>query len=119
MPDDLAGWGGSDAELPIERRLDRHEWRIDSLTRYAKALERRVKACEDGLDDVTEAQKIAKAVADELGRRREPAEHVAHATADELEARGGVGLALTWWQKLGGAIMGAIVVIDAIRGLVS
>ena len=120
MPrDDLSGWGSDGAELPIERRLDRLGWRIDSLDRWRRDVDHRLRAAEDEIDAVTKAQEIAEAVADELAKASAPAEHVAHATADEIESRGGTRLALTWYQKLGGAVMGAIVVIDAIRGLVS
>lgn len=119
MPrDDLSGWGderSDEIELSIERRLDRLGWRADSLDRWRRDVERRLAAAEDGIDAVTRAQEIAKAVAAELSKTSSPpADRVAEAVAER-----GTKLSLTWYQKIGGVIMGAIVVVDAIRGLVS
>lgn len=90
-------------------------WRIDALDAWRKGIEDEFATLRGELDAVTKSQEIAKAVAVELSKHASPpAERVAEAVAER-----GTKLALTWYQKLGGAIMGAIVVIDALRGLVS
>jgi hypothetical protein len=101
-------------------------WRVDSLDSWRKDLEadrerfRRDVAAEFAelrgeIEAVTKAQEIAAAVSAELAKSPSaPAQRVAEAVAER-----GTKLTLTWWQKLGGFVMGAIVVIDAIRGLIS
>lgn len=117
-PDDLAGWGSEDrreSDLPVERRLDRLGWRVDSLYRWRKEIEQRLGATEEAVDNVTEAQKIAKAVATELSKvASPPADRVAQAVAER-----GTKLTLTWYQKAGAFVAGALLLADAVRGLVS
>lgn len=91
----------SDEQLAILRLA----WRVDSLDRWRDKIDKRVDDCERGIEGLTKAQEIAEGVAEKL---RE--------TGVTVQAG---GLGLTWWQKLGGALMGAVVVIDAIRGLIS
>ena len=114
MPrDDLSGWGNErseEIELSIERRLDRLGWRLDSLDRWRGEIERRLNLVEDGVDDLNEANRIAHAVAEELSKKSESGEPA-------LSVRQTV--ALTFWQKLGGIVGGAILLADAVRGLVS
>lgn len=101
-------------------------WRLDALDKWRENIEkdreqfrREVSSTfseiRGELEAVTKAQEIASAVAEELAKHHSPpAERVAEAVAER-----GTKLSLTWWQKLGGVVMGAIVVIDAVRGLVS
>jgi hypothetical protein len=85
-----------------ERRLDRIEWRLDALDKWREAHVDPVLAQhERELDDVTRAQEIARAVADELAKTKR-------------EDDG----ALPLWQKVGAAIAGAVVLADSLRGLV-
>lgn len=111
-PDDLSGWGSDrrESDLPVERRLDRLGWRIDSLDRWRKEIDRKINTLEDGIDDLNEANRIAQAVAEELSKRTESGE-----PAVSIRQR----VELTFWQKLGGIVAGMILLADAVRGLVS
>jgi hypothetical protein len=87
-----------------ERRLDRIEWRLDALDKWREAHVDPVLAQhERELDDVTRAQEIARAVADELAKERDG---------------GKLATELPLWQKIGAAIAGAVVLADSLRGLV-
>lgn len=89
----------SDEALAILRLA----WRVDALDKWRERVDTRLDSCEEAQDKMIETQKIAAGVAKELERR-------------------GVGsstLQLSLWQKLGGAVAGALVVADALRGLIS
>lgn len=90
------------AQDDLELAVLRLAWRVDALDKWRERVESRLDACETAQEGLVESQKIAQGVAAELERR-------------------GVGpstLSLTWWQKLGGAVAGALLVADALRGLV-
>jgi hypothetical protein len=90
------------AQDDLELAALRLAWRVDALDKWRERVEHRLDSIEAATDAVIESQKIAAGVAAELARR-------------------GVGpstLSLTWWQKLGGAVAGALLVADALRGLV-
>jgi hypothetical protein len=87
----------------IERRLYRTEWRIGSLFAWRKTVDRRLDEIEEEVEGMTRTKEIAEAVAAELEKRQ------------PRPAR----ISLTWWQKLGGIAAGAILVIDAAKGLLS
>lgn len=108
MPDDLSGWG-SEEGLSVDRRLDRHEWRLDSLDRWRRDVSRTINVLQDGIDDLNEANRIAKAVAEELGKKEQHGEPVSISH----------GLAFTWYQKLGAFVGGALLLADALRGLIA
>jgi len=101
VPDDLSGWG-SEEGLPTDRRLDRHEWRLDSLDRWRRDVDHRLSAAEDGIDAVTNEKKIAEAVAAKLRNER---------------GGGEVATKLPWPAKVGAFVGAALVVADSIRGL--
>lgn len=87
----------------VELALLRLAWRVDSLDKWRERVESRLDACEMQQEQLVESQRIAEGVAAELERRG--------ATSRELR--------LTWWQKVGGFAAGALLVADAVRGLVS
>lgn len=79
------------------------------------------------LTAVADEQRIAAGVADELRRRgiqtsptQASVERTAQRVTEKIEERGITPtLALTFWQKLGGFVAGALLLADAVRGLVS
>lgn len=102
---------GRDDELAIVRLA----WRIDALDKWRSELEHdreRFRAEIEGklvelrteLDGLTKAQEIAKAVSAELRKER---------------GGGEVATKLPFPAKLGAFAAGALVVADAIRGLIS
>lgn len=105
-----------DDETPDTSR-GRLAWEIEELKRWRQDVDKLLSNHEAELNGLVNAQKIAAGVARELQKRGVTGEGI----AAEVEKRGGVSQAvvLTWWQKLGGAIVGAIVIIDALRGLIS
>lgn len=112
MPrDDLSGWGSEDrreSDLPVERRLDRLGWRVDSLDRWRRDVDHRLGASEDAIDGLKTADEIARAVADELSKPLEPGQR-----RPQVDVGGSIG----WPQKLGALIVGGLVVADSLRGL--
>lgn len=99
------GEPGRVPDSDLELALMRLAWRIDSLDRWRKGVEQQLGGLSQKVDSVTRAQEIAEGVAEKL---RETGVTV---------QPGGFGL--TWWQKLGASIGGALVVADALRGLIS
>lgn len=73
------------------------------------------------LIEVSDERRIATRVADELRRRgiSPTAEEVATRTADKIEENATPGLSLSWYQKIGAFAAGALLLADAIRGLIS
>lgn len=98
------------------RDLEWIAWRIAEIGRWRKDVDRMLSLHDTELNKLVNAQEIAAGVARELQKRGVSSEGL----ASELERRGvSPAVSLTWWQKLGGAVVGALVVIDALRGLIS
>jgi hypothetical protein len=72
---------------------------------------------------VAEREKIARGVAEELRRRgiAPTAEAVATQTVSKIDEHGfpPAKLSLTWYQRGGAFVAGAILLADAVRGLLS
>lgn len=85
----------------------RLSWRVDSLDKWRDRVDKRLDAVEDGIDGLRKADEIAQAVADKLA---DPAPGQPKPTVN-------VGGSLSWPQKLGGIIVGGLVVADTVRGL--
>ena len=94
-----------DNELAILRLA----WRVDALDKWRKQASDEIAQLRKELENVTNEQKIAAGVAAELQKRG------ALRRASDQPAT----LSLTWYQKLGGAVAGALLVADAVRGLLS
>lgn len=89
--------------------------RLELLERELEELRRELEHLGATVDALTVEDKIRAGVRMEL-RARAPAQ--AQATANAVRDTG-ASLRLTLPQKIGGGIAGAILVIDAVRGLVS
>lgn len=94
------------AERDTELALLRLAWRVDDLDKWRTSADDRLAVLREEIDDVTEAQKIAAAVAAKL-------------TSTSAPVNVKTGLSLTWYQRLGALIAGALILADAVRGLVS
>lgn len=94
------------ADRPLPDRTLELEFRADAIDRWRDRVDRRLDAAEDGIDGLKKADEIAQAVADKLGDpETQPRPTV------------NVGGSLNWPQKLGGIIVGGLVVADSLRGL--
>lgn len=91
--------------LPESARLVLLESAVDALRRELDELEGRVEA-------LTVEDRIRAGVRKELQARTNA---VANVTADRV-AQTGAPIILTTAQKIGGAIAGAILILDAVRG---
>lgn len=72
-------------ELPPERRLDRHAFRLDALDEWRDTVDARLQRLDESVRNMVNAQEVADAVAARLGARKR--------------------LELTLWQKLIGAVV--------------
>lgn len=91
-----------DAELALLRLA----WRVDALDKWRDSIDNQLAVLREEIDGVTEAQKIAEGVAARL-------------TSTSAPVNVKTGLSLTWYQRLGALIAGALILADAVRGLVS
>lgn len=96
----------------------------DSFADRISELERWRERAEPVLTEITDEQKIARGVAEELRRRgiAPSAEVVANRTVTKIDEHGGFAptrISLTWYQRAGAFFAGAILLADAVRGLVS
>lgn len=84
-------------------------------------MERDLRAHARNLEDIGRAvdalrlqDEVAAGVRQALSERQESQ---ANLTAHKVQ-QAGVGLSLTWWQKLSGALAAVILIIDAARGFI-
>ena len=82
-------------------------WRVDSLDKWRDRVEKRLDGVEEAVDGLKKADEIAQAVADKL----------ANPTPDQPRPTVNVGGSLNWPQKIGGLVVGGLIVVDALRGL--
>lgn len=82
-------------------------WRLDALDKWREETDRQLAVLREAIDGMTEAQKIAEGVAARL----------TSTTAPPVQVK--TGLSLTWYQRAGALIAGALILADAVRGLVS
>ena len=93
-------------ERDSELALLRLAWRVDALDKWREGIDHQLGVLREELDGMTEAQKIAEAVTAKLT-----------SAADPVQVK--TGLNLTWYQKAGAFLAGALILADAVRGLVS
>lgn len=91
---------GRDLELAVLRLA----WRLDAIDRWREETVKQLAACEESIENLAESDRIAEAVAEAI--RQEPP------TPQRIAA------GLTTWQRLGAFAAGALVLADAVRGLV-
>lgn len=82
-------------------------WRVDSLDKWRDKVDKRLDAVEEAVDSLKKADEIAQAVADKLA---DPDPGRPRPTVN-------VGGSLNWPQKIGGLVVGGLIVVDALRGL--
>lgn len=94
-----------DPERDLELAILRLAWRLDALDKWREQVVKQVAACEESIEGLAEADRIAAAVAEAI--RHDPPPVSTAITAG-----------LTWWQRLGAFCAGALILAAAIRGLV-
>lgn len=98
---------GRDPREDVELALVRNSWRIDSLDRWRDKVEKRLDTIEEAVDGLKKADEIAQAVADKL----------ADPSPGQPKPTVNVSGSLNWPQKIGGLVVGGLIVVDALRGL--
>lgn len=93
---------GRDLELAVLRLA----WRLDALDRWREETVKQLAACEESIENLAEADRIAEAVAEAI--RQEPPT----ITPQRIAA------GLTTWQRWGAFAAGALLLADAVKGLI-
>ena len=89
---------GRDPDSDLGYALMRLAWRIDALDEWRKDMEKRLGDVETLAHKIDRSDEIAREVAKRLNSR---------------------GASYAWWQKAGALLGGALVLADAVKGLVS
>lgn len=82
---------------PLELRIAKIEWRLKALDEYRTTVDKRLGTCETAIDGMAKAEEIAKQVAARMNTTK--------------------SLQFSLWQKVGGALFGALVVAESAKGL--
>ncbi len=101
-----------DDNAPVELRLSRLAWRMDALERELRVQAKALEALGAAVNVLKLEDEVEAGVKRAL-EARSPEQ--AQATADRVAVTGAPWL-LTWPQKVGGLIVGGILVFDAVRG---
>lgn len=91
---------GRDLDLAIMRLA----WRLDALDRWRSEVEKELAVLSETVDELAEADRIAAAVAESI--RKEPPDVGRAMTAG-----------LNRWQRWGAFVGGALLLADAVKGL--